>query len=111
MTPSQINNVGTNVAKATEEYNEEDFSFLMATNFESAYHLSQLAHPLLKSSKAGSIVFMSSVGGVVSVTGGSIYGATKGINIIYCNTSMSIYIERERGSFPHSTVRLVLTKK
>ncbi|KAK1588202.1 hypothetical protein Q3G72_020913 [Acer saccharum] len=73
-----INNVGTNVVKATEEYNEEDFSFLMATNFESAYHLSQLAHPLLKASKAGSIVFMSSVCGVVSVTGGSIYGATKG---------------------------------
>ncbi|KAK2642259.1 hypothetical protein Ddye_024022 [Dipteronia dyeriana] len=73
-----INNVGTNVTKRTEEYMEEDFSFVMATNFESAYHLSQLAHPLLEASKAGSIVFMSSVCGVVSVTGGSIYGATKG---------------------------------
>ncbi|KAK0605686.1 hypothetical protein LWI29_029605 [Acer saccharum] len=73
-----INNVGTNVMKPTLEYNEEDFSFLMATNFESAYHLSQLAHPLLKTSGAASIVFMSSVGGVVSVELGSIYSATKG---------------------------------
>ena len=84
MTPSQINNVGTNVAKATEEYNEEDFSFLMATNFESAYHLSQLAHPLLKTSGAASIVFMSSVAGVVSVEIGSIYAVTKG-KISRCN--------------------------
>ncbi|KAK1587042.1 hypothetical protein Q3G72_008860 [Acer saccharum] len=73
-----INNVGTNVMKPTVEYNEEDFSFLMATNFESAYHLSQLAHPLLKTSGAASIVFMSSVAGVVSVEIGSIYAGTKG---------------------------------
>ncbi|TXG74162.1 hypothetical protein EZV62_002741 [Acer yangbiense] len=73
-----INNVGTNVMKPTLEYNEEDFSFLMATNFESAYHLSQLAHPLLKTSGAASIVFMSSVAGVVSVEVGSIYAGTKG---------------------------------
>ena len=64
--------------KPTVEYNEEDFSFLMATNFESAYHLSQLAHPLLKTSGAASIVFMSSVAGVVSVEVGSIYAVTKG---------------------------------
>ncbi|KAL5750351.1 hypothetical protein ACOSP7_024954 [Xanthoceras sorbifolium] len=75
-----INNVGTTVVKATVEYSEEDFSFIMATNFESAYHLSQLAHPLLikASPGAASIVFMSSVAGVVSVSVGSIYGATKG---------------------------------
>ncbi|KAL5817034.1 hypothetical protein ACOSQ3_025412 [Xanthoceras sorbifolium] len=65
-----INNVGTTVKKATVEYSEEDFSFIMATNFESAYHLSQLAHPfLIKASPgAASIVFIV----------GSIYGATKG---------------------------------
>ncbi|KAL5817030.1 hypothetical protein ACOSQ3_025408 [Xanthoceras sorbifolium] len=66
--------------KATVEYSEEDFSFIMATNFESAYHLSQLAHPLLIKAlpRAASIVFMSSVAGVVSVSVGSIYEATKG---------------------------------
>ncbi|KAM3739854.1 hypothetical protein ACB098_08G054100 [Castanea mollissima] len=54
------------------------FSFLMSTNLESAYHNCQLAYPLLKASEAGSIVFISSVAGVVAInTGGCIYSATK----------------------------------
>ncbi|XP_059455688.1 tropinone reductase homolog At2g29330-like [Corylus avellana] len=73
-----INNVGTNILKPTIEYTAEDFSFIMTTNFESPYHWSQLSYPLLKASSAGSIVFVSSVCGVVSVTCGSIYAATKG---------------------------------
>uniref|UniRef100_A0A1J3IQ77 Tropinone reductase-like protein n=1 Tax=Noccaea caerulescens TaxID=107243 RepID=A0A1J3IQ77_NOCCA len=73
-----INNVGAAVAKPTLDYTAEDFSFHISTNLESAYHLSQLAHPLLKTSGCGNIVFMSSVTGVVSFTIGSIYGATKG---------------------------------
>ncbi|KAK9176112.1 hypothetical protein WN944_028125 [Citrus x changshan-huyou] len=74
-----INNVGTTIRKATVEFTAEDFSFLMATNFESAYNLCQLAHPLLKASGAASIVLMSSVCGVVAVVDvGSISGATKG---------------------------------
>ncbi|XP_050237743.1 tropinone reductase homolog At1g07440-like [Mercurialis annua] len=73
-----INNVGTNIKKPTLEFTAEDYSFLMSTNLESAYHFSQLAHPLLHNSGAGSIIFMSSVAGVVSVAVGSIYGATKG---------------------------------
>ncbi|XP_048235660.1 tropinone reductase homolog At2g29170 isoform X2 [Ricinus communis] len=72
-----INNVGTNIGKPTVKYTAEDFSYLVNTNFESAYHLSQLAQPLLKGSGAGSIVFMSSVSGVLSVNVGTIYGATK----------------------------------
>ncbi|KAI3757917.1 hypothetical protein L6452_05461 [Arctium lappa] len=73
-----INNVGTNIRKPTIEYTAEDYSFLMATNFESCYHMSQLAHPLLKASGVGSIVFISSVSGLVHVFVGSIYGAAKG---------------------------------
>ncbi|KAF8010756.1 hypothetical protein BT93_J1410 [Corymbia citriodora subsp. variegata] len=76
-----INNAGTlgrNNGMSTVDYTAEDFSFIMTTNFESAYHLSQLAHPLLKASGNGSIVFMSSVCGVVSLNVGSIYSASKG---------------------------------
>jgi Tropinone reductase 1 len=48
----------------------------MCTNLESAYHICQLAYPLLKASGAGSIVFISSVAGVVGLTLGiSIYAA------------------------------------
>jgi len=50
----------------------------MATNFESAYHLSQISHPLLKASGAGSIVFISSVADLVHLGTGSICGASKG---------------------------------
>ncbi|KAE9616587.1 putative oxidoreductase [Lupinus albus] len=73
-----VNNVGTNIMKETLEFTEEDFSFLLSTNLESAFHISQLSHPLLKASGVGSIIFLSSVAGVVSINVGSIYGATKG---------------------------------
>lgn len=74
-----VNNVGTCLAKPTEECTAEDYATQMATNLESCYHLSQLAYPLLKSSGSGNIVFISSVAGVVSIVkGGSIYGMTKG---------------------------------
>ncbi|KAF8050110.1 hypothetical protein N665_2042s0002 [Sinapis alba] len=73
-----VNNAGTSIVKPTTEFSTEDFSFLVATNLESAFHLSQLAHPLLKASGSGSLVLMSSAAGVVHMSVGSIYGATKG---------------------------------
>ncbi|XP_010414428.1 PREDICTED: tropinone reductase homolog At2g29290-like [Camelina sativa] len=73
-----VNNAGTYISKPTTEYTAEEYSFIMPTNLESSFHLSQLAHPLLKASGSGSIVHMSSVAGVVHVNVGSIYGATKG---------------------------------
>ncbi|KAK0597317.1 hypothetical protein LWI29_024003 [Acer saccharum] len=44
----KVNNVGTNIRKPTAEYSSEEYSKIMVTNFDSAFHLSQLAHPLLK---------------------------------------------------------------
>ncbi|PWA99501.1 tropinone reductase [Artemisia annua] len=44
---------------------------------QSCYHICQLAHPLLKASGNGSIVFISSVAGLVHASS-SVYGATKG---------------------------------
>ncbi|XP_034704479.1 tropinone reductase homolog At5g06060-like isoform X2 [Vitis riparia] len=72
-----VNNVGTSFRKPTVDYTAAEYSTIMTTNLESAYHLCQLAHPLLKASGAGSIVFVSSVAGVVSLGTGSIYAATK----------------------------------
>lgn len=60
------------------EYSAEEYSKIMTVNFESTYHLCQLAYPLLKASGTGSIVFISSVAGVLNIGSGSIYGATKG---------------------------------
>ncbi|KAK7856624.1 tropinone reductase like protein [Quercus suber] len=50
----------------------------MATNFESVFHISQLAYPPLKASGVGSFVFTSSVSGFVSLKSMSVQGATKG---------------------------------
>ncbi|KAF3443469.1 hypothetical protein FNV43_RR13151 [Rhamnella rubrinervis] len=56
----------------------KNFSALVATNFESVFHLCQLAHPLLKASGEGSVVFISSVSSFVSLKSMSVLGATKG---------------------------------
>lgn len=74
----QVNNVGTNIRKPAVDFTTEEFSLLMATNFESMFHLCQLAHPLLKASGLGSVVFTSSVSGFVSLKSMSVHGATKG---------------------------------
>lgn len=50
----------------------------MKTNFESSHHISQMAHPILKASGSGSIVFISSVGGIVAMPISSMYAVTKG---------------------------------
>ncbi|XP_062171119.1 tropinone reductase homolog At2g29290-like [Alnus glutinosa] len=73
-----INNVGTCILKPTTNVTAQDFSFIMGTNIESAYHLSQLAHPLLKGSEGGSIILLSSISGLLSMGGTSLYGASKG---------------------------------
>ena len=71
------------LAKSTLEVTAQDFAFIMATNVESTYHLSQLAYPLLKESGGGSIILISSISGMLGIGGASIYGASKGSYIIY----------------------------
>ncbi|XP_038723580.1 tropinone reductase homolog At5g06060-like isoform X2 [Tripterygium wilfordii] len=76
-----INNVARVIWKSTVELTADDFSSMMSTNVESAYHMCQLTHPLLKCSGRANIVFISSVAGVLAVYvsgSGSIYSATKG---------------------------------
>jgi Tropinone reductase 1 len=73
-----VNNVGTNFGKPTAEYTAEDYAFLMSTNLESAYHLCQLAYPLLRASGGNaSAVLVSSVCGAVAVCTGSVYAMAK----------------------------------
>ncbi|KAI7980055.1 hypothetical protein LOK49_Contig207G00004 [Camellia lanceoleosa] len=73
-----VNNAGTLIAQEAAEFSVEDYNIVMGTNFEASYHLCQLAHPLLKASGKGSIVFNSSVAGVISLPRISIYAASKG---------------------------------
>ncbi|KAJ1255509.1 hypothetical protein BS78_K200200 [Paspalum vaginatum] len=72
-----VNNAGIAIRKSAMEHSTEEYSSLMATNLESSYNLCLLAHPLLKASGSGSIVFISSIAGVVALFSGPIYGMTK----------------------------------
>ncbi|KAM2117330.1 hypothetical protein ACFX1R_010894 [Malus domestica] len=60
-----VNSAATCKLRGTTYYTLEDFSTMMETNVESPYHLSQLAHPLLKAFRNVSIVFVASIVGVV----------------------------------------------
>ncbi|OMO97267.1 Short-chain dehydrogenase/reductase SDR [Corchorus olitorius] len=73
-----VNNAGATTLKPCEEHTMEDYSFMMSTNFEAPYHISQLAHPLLKASGNGSIVFISSIAGSIAIPRSSAYAAAKG---------------------------------
>ncbi|KGN58843.1 tropinone reductase homolog [Cucumis sativus] len=73
-----VNNAGTVTMKTATEYTTEDYNYMMSTNFEAPYHLSQISHPILKASGYGSIVFVSSIAGVTALPRISIYAATKG---------------------------------
>nr|XP_043639985.1 tropinone reductase homolog [Erigeron canadensis] len=73
-----INNAGSTLLKDATEHTAADYAFIMGTNFESPYHLTQLAHPLLKASGNASIVFISSVAGVMALPFLSVYAASKG---------------------------------
>ncbi|CAN1770053.1 Tropinone reductase homolog At5g06060 [Linum perenne] len=74
-----VNNAATIVMKRCVDHTSEDYATVVGSNLESPYHLCQLAHPLLKASEKGSIVFISSVAGLVSMPMTSIYAATKGL--------------------------------
>ncbi|KAG8090266.1 hypothetical protein GUJ93_ZPchr0011g26958 [Zizania palustris] len=81
-----VNNAGQVMFKAAAEGtgDGEDFARLMATNLESSFHLSQLAHPLLLHAAAAggggstSVVHISSITGSVGIPSLAIYSMTKG---------------------------------
>jgi len=74
-----VNNAGQSMFKDTLECTGEDYSRIMATNLESCFHLSQLAHPLLRASGGGgSVVHISSIAGFIGLPALAVYSMTKG---------------------------------
>nr|GMD49322.1 tropinone reductase homolog [Ipomoea batatas] len=73
-----VNNAAISIPNKTIDVSDEDYSVTMSTNFEAPYHLSQLSHPLLKATGHGSIVFISSVCGLLGVPYFSLYSGSKG---------------------------------
>ncbi|XP_065851967.1 tropinone reductase homolog [Euphorbia lathyris] len=73
-----VNNAGVAKIKEIVDQKAEDVSMIMSTNFESCFHLCQLAHPLMKASGGGSIVNISSIATNVVAMPGAVYAASKG---------------------------------
>ncbi|XP_074592546.1 tropinone reductase homolog At5g06060-like [Curcuma longa] len=73
-----VNNAAFGSIKPVLEVTQEEYQHTMNTNLEAGFHLSQLAHPLLKASGRGNIVFVSSIAGLLGYSSVSVYGASKG---------------------------------
>nr|CAB3490472.1 unnamed protein product [Digitaria exilis] len=76
-----VNNAGQVFLKAAAECAADDYSHLMATNLESCFHLSQLAHPLLVNASlagGGSVVHVSSIASYLGFPGLVLYCISKG---------------------------------
>lgn len=79
----QVNNAGQVFLKAAAECAAEDYEHVMATNLESCFHLSQLAHPLLQRASiagGGSIVHISSIASCLGFPGLVLYCISKGMH-------------------------------
>ena len=72
-----VNNVGTNQARATLDYDEDEWRELFEVNLFSAFEMCRGAHALLTEHPASSIVNVGSVSGLTHVRTGSPYGMTK----------------------------------
>ncbi|CAA0830523.1 Tropinone reductase homolog [Striga hermonthica] len=73
-----VNNAGMTMLKRTSDHTADDLGRIIGTNLEAPYHISQLGYPLLKASKSGNIVFISSVAGSIALPALSAYAASKG---------------------------------
>ncbi|XP_047056250.1 noroxomaritidine/norcraugsodine reductase-like [Lolium rigidum] len=73
-----VNNAGQTFFRPATESTAEDYARIMATNLESCFHLSQLAHPLLLLAGGGVVVNVSSLAGFIVYPQLSVYSATKG---------------------------------
>lgn len=72
-----VNNVGTNIRKATLDVTTDDYETVLNTNLAGAFALSRDAHPLLAASGNACIVNIGSVAGSVPMMSGLPYAASK----------------------------------
>ncbi len=72
-----VNNVGTNIRRAAEEYEDAEYDHIISTNMSQAFHLTRRARGLLEAGSEPSVVNVVSVAGLVHVRSGAPYGMTK----------------------------------
>ncbi len=72
-----VNNVGTNIRKKMVEYSAADYDTIMGTNLRPAFEICQQSYPLLRRSKAASVVNIVSVAGLTYLRTGAPYAMSK----------------------------------
>jgi NADP-dependent 3-hydroxy acid dehydrogenase YdfG len=72
-----INNAGIGNYKNLVDTSAEDYDAMMDTNVRSGFLFSRHAAPLMIAQRSGTILFISSVAGLVGIAGESIYSASK----------------------------------
>ena len=72
-----INNVGMNIRKKSAEYSADEYDTIMGTNLRPAFEICQQTYPLLKNSKAASVVNIVSVAGLTHLRTGAPYAMSK----------------------------------
>ncbi len=73
-----ISTVGVSVINLVQDVNEEEFDFVMDSNFKSNFNLTKAVVKNMISNKYGKIVFISSMWGKVGASCESVYSASKG---------------------------------
>ncbi|KAF3614641.1 Tropinone reductase 2 [Capsicum annuum] len=102
-----VNNAGIVIYKEAKDYTMEDYSVIMSINFEAAYHLSVLAHPFLKASERGNVVYISSISGASALPYEAVYGASK-VALMFSNRAEGLLEttslpRRDRGAMDQLT--------
>jgi Tropinone reductase 1 len=72
-----VNNVGTNIRKRVEDYDESEYRHVLDTNLTSSFEMSRLAYPRLRAGASAAVVNVVSVAGLTHVRTGAPYGMTK----------------------------------
>lgn len=72
-----VNNAGTNIRRRAVDYSYDEYVRVRETNMDSVFELCRLAHPLLKSAGAASVVNVASVAAYRHLGTGAPYAMTK----------------------------------
>ncbi len=72
-----VNNAGTNIRKALQDYTEEEIAHILETNMNGPLDLLRRLYPLLKASGQASVINMASIAASQDVRSGAPYGMSK----------------------------------
>jgi len=86
-----VNNAGTNIRKAPQDYSLDEWHRVLDTNLTSAFLCSRAAHPLMKGQGGGKII---NIGSMMSIFGAAFagpYAASKGGIVQFTRASASAW--------------------